>query len=260
LRLALVYDIQAGMAERLKLYQRVAQDIEQRIRSGQYAVGSRLPAERDLAEKLQVSRPTVREAMIALEIRQLVEVRHGSGVYVAEEMPIDRSPAELDVGAFELIEARIMFEGEAAALAAKVMSNEEIAAIGDILERMEALDPATAEELALDRQFHMAIAEGTQSSLVAQTIQHLWDLREQSPLCRHMFDQARRGGINPRPEEHRRVFEALVQRDAEQARSAMRSHLMRVSEDLLAVTELQLIEKAKQEIGEKRRRIGASTL
>ena len=101
------------------------------------------------------------------------------------------------------------------------MSNEEIAAIGDILERMEALDPATAEELALDRQFHMAIAEGTQSSLVAQTIQHLWDLREQSPLCRHMFDQARRGGINPRPEEHRRVFEALVRRDAEQARSAM---------------------------------------
>jgi GntR family transcriptional repressor for pyruvate dehydrogenase complex len=248
------------MAERLKLYQRVAQEIEQGIRSGQYAAGSRLPAERDLAEQFQVSRPTIREAMIALEIRQLVEVRHGSGVYVAEEMPADRTPAELNVGAFELIEARIMFEGEAAALAATVMSDEEVARVGAILERMEALDPATAEELALDRQFHMAIAEGTQSSLVAQTVEHLWDLREQSPLCRHMFEQARQVGINPRPDEHRRVYDALVQRDSEQARSAMRAHLMRVSEDLLAVTELQLIEKAKQEIGEKRRRIARSPL
>jgi DNA-binding FadR family transcriptional regulator len=161
------------MAERLKLYQRVAQEIEQGIRTGQYAVGSRLPAERDLAEKFEVSRPTIREAMIALEIRALVEVRHGSGVYVAENLPVDRLPAELNVGAFELIEARLMFEGEAAALAAAVMSDEEVANIGAILERMEGLDPASAEELALDRQFHMAIAEGTQSSLVAQAIEHL---------------------------------------------------------------------------------------
>ncbi|MYL98526.1 GntR family transcriptional regulator [Novosphingobium sp. FGD1] len=248
------------MAERLKLYQRVAQEIEQGIRTGQYAVGSRLPAERDLAEKFEVSRPTIREAMIALEIRALVEVRHGSGVYVAENLPVDRLPAELNVGAFELIEARLMFEGEAAALAATVMSDEEVANIGAILERMEGLDPASAEELALDRQFHMAIAEGTQSSLVAQAIEHLWDLREQSPLCRHMFEQARRVGINPRPDEHRQVFEALKARDGERARAAMRGHLMRVSEDLLAVTELELIEKAKREIGEKRRRIVGAPL
>lgn len=243
------------MAERLKLYQRVAHDIEQGIRSGKYGAGTRLPAERDLAEQFQVSRPTIREAMIALEIRQLVEVRHGSGVYVTDELPADRAPAELNVGAFELIEARIMFEGEAAALAATVMSEDEVARVGAILEQMEALDTASAEELALDRQFHMAIADGTQSSLVAQTIEHLWDLREQSPLCRHMFEQARQMGINPRPDEHRSIYDALVRRDGEQARSAMRAHLMRVSEDLLAVTELQLIEKARQEIGEKRRRI-----
>lgn len=248
------------MAERLKLYQRVAQDVEQGIRTGHYAAGSRLPAERDLAEQFKVSRPTIREAMIALEIRELVEVRHGSGVYVAESLPIDRLPAELNVGAFELIEARLMFEGEAAALAATVMSEDEVAAIGAILARMESLDPASAEELALDRQFHMAIADGTQSSLVAQTIEHLWDLREQSPLCRHMFEQARRLGINPRPDEHRQIYEAIIARDGDRARQAMRAHLMRVTEDLLAVTELELIEQAKREIGEKRRRIGGSSL
>jgi DNA-binding GntR family transcriptional regulator len=75
-----------------------------------------------------------------------------------------------------------------------------------------------------------------------------------------MFEQARRVGINPRPDEHRQVFEALKARDGERARAAMRGHLMRVSEDLLAVTELELIEKAKREIGEKRRRIVGAPL
>lgn len=241
--------------ERSKLYQRVAHHIEQGIRSGQHPPGSRLPAERDLAELFKVSRPTVREAVIALEIRDLVEVRHGAGVFVTQSLPADKAAAELNVGAFELNEARIMFEGEAAGLAATVMSEDELAEIGQILDRMEALDPASSEERALDRQFHMAIAEGTQSTIVAQTIEHLWDLRELSPLCRHMFDQARRMGINPRPDEHRQIYEALKSRDAEQARAAMRAHLMRVSEDLLAVTELELIAQAKREITEKRRRI-----
>lgn len=241
--------------ERSKLYQRVAHQIEQGIRDGQHRPGSRLPAERDLAELFKVSRPTVREAVIALEIRNLVEVRHGAGVFVTESLPADKAATELNVGAFELNEARIMFEGEAAGLAATVMSEAELADVGRILDRMEALDPASPEELALDRQFHLAIAEGTQSTIVAQTIEHLWDLREQSPLCRHMFEQARRVGINPRPDEHRQIYEALKSRDAEQARAAMRGHLMRVSEDLLAVTELELIEQAKRQITEKRRRI-----
>lgn len=246
------------MSERIKLYQRVAQAIEESIRSGQYPSGTRLPAERDLAASFGVSRPTIREAMIALEIRKLVEVRHGSGVYVVETLPTDRTPAELDVGAFELIEARIMFEGEATALAASVMSDEEIARIGAILQQMEAVEPGSDEELALDRQFHMTIAEGTLSSLVAQTIEHLWDLREQSPLCRHMFEQARRVGINPHPNEHWRIYEALKARDGEAARAAMRAHLTRVSEDLLAVTETEMIEKARREIDQKRRRIASS--
>ncbi|WP_232493081.1 FadR/GntR family transcriptional regulator [Novosphingobium kaempferiae] len=246
------------MSARLKLYQRVAQEIEQRISGGEYPPGTRLPPERDLAEAFEVSRPTIREAMLALEIRALVEVRHGSGVYVVEQLPAASPPRELNVGAFELVEARLMFEGEGAALAARVMTDAQLHELDAILEQMEALDPASPEELALDRLFHMTIAEGTQSSLVAQAIEHLWDLREQSPLCRHMFQQARRSGINPRPGEHRRIYEALKAGDSDGARTAMRAHLTRVSEDLLAVTELELIEKARNEISEKRRRITQS--
>ena len=245
------------MTERTKLYQRVAQQIEQDIRSGHYPSGSRLPAERVLAEKFEVSRPTVREAVIALEIRELVTVVHGSGVFVSETLSEAKAASELNVGAFELIEARIMFEGEAAALAAKVMTDADIAELGSLIAAMEQLDPASAEELEMDRRFHIAIAEGTQSTIVAQTIEHLWDLREQSPLCRHLFEQARQVGINPRPEEHRRIYEALKARDGEGARSAMQAHLLRVSEDLLQVTELELIEKARREITQKRQRIDA---
>lgn len=248
--------VKAAMTnQRSKLYQRVADQIEGAIRSGIHRPGSRLPAERELAEQFKVSRPTVREAVIALEIRGLVEVRHGSGVYVCENLPTNQPAAELNVGAFELVEARLMFEGEAAALAASVMTESELDRLGHILDRMEELDPASSDELALDKQFHLAIAEGTRNSLVEQAIEHLWDLREASPLCRHMFGQARRGGINPRPEEHRKIYDALRARDPEGARSAMRAHLARVSDDLLIVTELELIEKAKSEIDEKRRRI-----
>ncbi|MBJ7442719.1 MAG: FadR family transcriptional regulator [Sphingobium sp.] len=248
------------MAERLKLYQRVALEIERGIREGVHQPGSRLPPERDLAEQFSVSRPTIREAIIALEIRQLVEVRHGSGVYVVVAPPNVHAAAELNVGAFELIEARLMFEGEAAALAAAVMTEAELAELKAILSRMEAADPASAIELALDRSFHLMIAQGTKNSLIEQAVEHLWDLRESSPLCRHMFEQARQGGINPRPDEHSRIYDALVARDSDLARLAMRDHLTRVSEDLLAVTELEMIENARKEIGSKRQRLANGRL
>lgn len=88
-------------------------------------------------------------------------------------------------------------------------------------------------------------------------IEQLWGIRESSPLCRHMFTQARRSGINPRPDEHRRILDALTRRDGDAARAAMRDHLRRVSEDLLVVTELELIERARQEIRDKRRRLAS---
>lgn len=243
------------MQPKLKLYQSVALKIEQGIQDGSYPPGTRLPPERDLAEMFAVSRPTVREAIIALEIRNLVEVKHGSGVYVVASPPVEQPASELDVGAFELIEARIMFEGEATALAALTLTGEDLDLLGDTLRRMERADPASSEELALDRKFHLAIARGTKNSLIEQVVEHLWDIRETSPLCRHMFSQARSSGINPRPDEHRRILDALRARDGDRAREAMREHLIRVSEDLLAVTELEMIQKAKKEIGDKRRRL-----
>src|SRR5690606_39539088 len=109
-----------------KLYQRVANAIVARIRSGKYPRGERLPPERELAEEFGVSRPTVREAMIALEIRGIVEARRGSGIYVVDTAPPDTSSNEQDIGPFEVTEARRLFDGEAAALAAAIITDEEI--------------------------------------------------------------------------------------------------------------------------------------
>lgn len=229
-----------------KMYQRIADSMAGAIATGRYPVGSRLPAERDLAEELNVSRPTVREAMIALEIRGLVEARHGSGVYVTAS-PADRLPApELDVGAFELMEARILFEGEAAALAANARDDAAIAELRGLIAAMDGGDDEDAVYRA-DRAFHIRIAAATGNDVIRLTIERLWDLRETSPLCIHMFAQARREGVLARIAEHRDILAAIEAGDPHRARASMRAHLQRVVDDILEATRLELFQKAQAE-------------
>lgn len=239
-----------------KLYQRIAEDIAAAISRGRYAPGSRLPGERDLAEEFSVSRPTIREAMIALEIRGLVEARQGSGIYVT------LSPAQgatiqlpdLDVGAFELIEARMVFEGEAAALAAVAIDEAKLAALRATLAEM-AQDSDSPEALGADRRFHMLIAEATGNTLVQSVVETLWSIRESSPLCVRMFAQARREGVTPRIAEHEAIVDALAARDPKAAREAMRDHLGRVTDDLLEATRLELMQQAEADFAHQRSRI-----
>src|SRR5690349_24165130 len=104
-----------------RLYRQIADQIAALIERGEYAVGARLPPERDLAKQLGVSRPSVREALIALEVEGYVEVRVGSGVYVQGSCAASKAAETLpeDSGPFELIKARWLIEAECAALAAK---------------------------------------------------------------------------------------------------------------------------------------------
>lgn len=243
-----------------KLYQHVAASLEALIRQGRFGVDSRLPGERELAEEFQVSRPTIREAMIALEIRGFVASRHGSGVYVRDRTSMEANDVELDVGAFELIEARAMFEGEAAALAAKTISDADLDRLDEILVDMASREPASQDAYDADKAFHLLIAQATSNTLVRSTIDTLWSIRERSPLCIHMFLQASREGINPRVDEHRLILEALRLRDPIQARAMMHAHLYRVTDDLLAATELELIENARQEAEAQRKRVTNRTI
>ncbi|HEU4962193.1 MAG TPA: FadR/GntR family transcriptional regulator [Sphingomonas sp.] len=238
-----------------KLYQRISDAIAGAIRDGHFAPGARLPSERDLAEEYGVSRPTIREAMIALEIRGLVEARHGSGIYVTDAPETAGGPAELDVGAFELTEARLLFEAEAAALAATVIEPDVIDRLEATLDAMAAEEPGSPAAFQADRAFHLLIAEATENSLVRSVVAMLWTVRENSPLCAHIFAKARREGVLPRVDEHRLILDALRARNPQAAREAMRKHLRRVIDDLLAATEVDLLERARSEAREHRSRI-----
>ncbi|MET0535862.1 MAG: GntR family transcriptional regulator, partial [Steroidobacter sp.] len=121
-----------------RLYKRVADDLRAAILAGRYPVGRRLPAERELAEQFNVSRPTIREAVIALELQNIVEVRLGAGVYVLDPSVNQRANGvELTIGPFELMEARKIIEPETAALAATVIDEEQLDGLDKIIDRME---------------------------------------------------------------------------------------------------------------------------
>ncbi|MFM5929919.1 MAG: FadR/GntR family transcriptional regulator [Novosphingobium sp.] len=219
-----------------RLYKDLARRILAEIMAGKYPVGSRLPAERELAVIYEVSRPTVREAVIALEVHGIVEVRIGSGAYVVR-LPDEGDQPGADLSAFELTEARLIIESEAAALAAVMATDAEIEAIAGHVEAIarENRNPAGAE--AADRAFHLAIAAATRNGALLGAITSLWDMRETSAEAALLHEKARSANVMPVVEEHSAVLAALRARDGEAARAAMRTHLASVLEALLFATE-----------------------
>jgi len=241
-----------------RLYQELARKLIVQLTSGAYPVGSRLPAERELAQQYNVSRPTVREAIIALEVQGLVEVRVGSGAYVLR-LPGKGDIAGFNITAFELTEARLLFEGEAAALAASQITDEDIAEIERLVREIarENQDPRGTEKA--DRAFHLAIAKATRNHAVYDTIERLWDLRGTSPEAALLHEKARTANVKPVVEEHTAVLEALRVRDPAIARAAMRTHLAAVLDSLLFATEEKAVEEARRAVAAKRARYIHST-
>jgi GntR family transcriptional regulator, hexuronate regulon transcriptional repressor len=239
-----------------RLYQQVAAAIERAIAHGQYQPGHRLASERDLAEEMGVSRPTVRRAVIALEMRGLLESRQGSGIYVRRGTVTEPASArELDIGAFDQAEARRLFEGEVAALAATLITDEELAYLDSLVVEMNN-EKATKEQSELaDRQFHATIARATRNSAVVRVIENTWDLRYKSPLCMQMLDRARDVRRRPLKDEHQEIIDSLRTRDPRAARAAMQAHLGGLIENLLLTAELQEMEQTRARLAAKREEI-----
>lgn len=237
-----------------RLYQRVAEQLAEVIASGEYPVGSRLPAERKLAERFNVSRPTVREAIIALELAGCVEVKGGSGVYVTSGSSSGLASTELDVGAFEILEARLMFESETAAVAAKTITEGELADLRAALNSMIAENEQEKVSENADEIFHLLIAKATHNEAIVSVCKHLWSLRNNSNVSASILDKVRQAGSRPRIDEHARILDALEKRDANAARDAMRDHLNRVVDQLLDSTEAQAVEDALRKVNRERER------
>lgn len=236
-----------------RLYQELARKLMGELASGRYAEGDRLPAERELAAEYDVSRPTVREAIIALEVQGLVEVKVGSGAYV-RRLPGKEEVPGFNITGFELTEARLLFEGEAAALAAIQISDEELADLEGLVRDIarENLGAGGTEEA--DRAFHLAIARATRNNAIYDSIEHLWELRRTSPESAQLHALARTANIKPVVDEHTAILEALRARDGNAARAAMRTHLSAVLDSLLFATEAKAVEEARKAVAAKRQR------
>ncbi len=210
-----------------RLYRQIADQIRELISGGEFAPGARLPPERDLAKQLGVSRPSVREALIALEVEGLVDVRIGSGIYVRST----GNGASRDVsgdaaaGPYELLRARYLIESECAALAAKMANKEQIQAIEAALDDMERELAGGDMPLIGDRLFHLRIAEGTGNGALVHVIKLLWEERT-GPLYKqleHHYDSP--DLWKTAIAEHRAVVKAIAARDAAKARATMQRHL-----------------------------------
>ncbi|MES2126184.1 MAG: FadR/GntR family transcriptional regulator [Pseudomonadota bacterium] len=211
-----------------RLYRVVADRIEALIRAENILPGARLPSERDLATKLSVSRASLREAMLALELGGVVEVRGGSGVYVSERAEAAPELPEAGPGPFEVLSARRLIESEVCAIAARVATDSAIDAIlAAVLEMERNHDNYSSNEQA-DRNFHLSIAQATGNSALVGTMEYLWNQRGRlwNKLKEHFQTEELR---QETLKDHRRILEAIVAHDPAAARRAMRAHLERVT-------------------------------
>lgn len=217
------------MIENRRLYRQIADQIEALIGAGEFAPGDRLPPERDLAAKLGVSRATVREAMIALELSGLVDIRTGAGIFVHPGRPATATAdADPGPGPFELIDGRRAIETGIAALAATNIRDDEIAGLDEALATMRREQESGAATEEGDKAFHLGLARATHNALLARTVAELWEWRR-GPMWMRLNDNLYMRRNRPGwLADHRRVLDAVRRHDAEAARIAMDAHLGRV--------------------------------
>ena len=232
-----------------RLYHSVAEQIVTMIEGGIFPPNGRLPGERELAEQLGVSRVTVREAAIFLQAQGIIEVRTGSGAYVLD--PSNRNAGLPNVSAFELTEARTLFESEAAALAARDIGDETLNVLEGHLEKLRGSD----EEAQLaDREFHRTIASASGNGAVRYVVEMLWRIRMESKQVVEVYDAVCHDDAEEREAEHRAILDALRARDPAAARTAMREHFRRLIKSMLDVTEEQALEELRRKANESRER------
>jgi GntR family transcriptional repressor for pyruvate dehydrogenase complex len=218
-------DMPIQSIEPRRLYRQIADQIRTLIRAGEFSAGSRLPPERDLARQLGVSRPSVREALIALEIEGLVDVRIGSGIYVLAAGRDGNDEVQALAGPFELLRARWVIEGECAALAAKSAKKAQIEAMEEALDLMQKEMTGERQPVNADRLFHLRIAEGTGNGALVQVVKMLWDERGGA-----LYKQLEHHYNAPQLwvsalAEHRAVLKPIAAHDPAAARTAMQRHL-----------------------------------
>lgn len=250
-----------------RLYKSVVGEILALIDQGTFPPGSRLPGERDLAERFNVSRVTIREAEIALEALGNIVIKTGSGAYVLRGSR--NAPDGLpDVTAFELTAARSVIEAETAALAAVNITEAGVAELRALVDAMAGTGAGTGaggghgegdDHDDIDRQFHVTIARLSGNPVMEYAVSSLWRMRNELPKVKNVYSSVCVSDGAARTAEHAAVVDALSARDPAAARNAMREHFQRLFEAMISATEHTAMEEVRRRIGEDRQRFLATT-
>ncbi|MGB5512874.1 MAG: FadR/GntR family transcriptional regulator [Woeseiaceae bacterium] len=249
------------MAKEKRLHRRILKQMLLLIDSGEFPVGGRLPPERELAERFGVSRPTIREAIIALEVLNRVEVKTGSGVYVLAHDADNANGYDPSISAFELTEARALIEGEAAALAASMISDEQLEVLEDTMHKMadESADGELTSEDS-DKQFHAIIAKATGNKMLIAIAKNLWAIRDNSPMVHRSYQAICEMDGQKRVDEHMEILQAIKDRNPSAARNAMHGHFARILDKLIVADEQQQFDEFRRKTLESRERFSLNHL
>ena len=223
-----------------KLSCAVVRQIELLILRGVLRPGMRLPSERELSERMGVSRPSLREAIAELQERGLLSTRAGSGVYVAEVLGSSFSPALIrlfsshEEAVFDYISFRRDLEGLAAERAARLGSDIDLRVVDAIYRKMETAHGKRnpADEAGLDAEFHMAIVEASHNVVMLHMMRSMFDLLRQGVFYNRQVMFRQRTTRQALLDQHRAINEALQARDSAGARAAVDAHLSYVEASL----------------------------
>ena len=241
------------MSSKKRLYISVYNEISSLIKSGEFPVASRLPTERELADRFKVSRPTIREAIIALEAKEQVSVKANSGVYVLDNNLVDDDFSR-EISAFELLEARVLIEGEAAALAARMITEEELQELAAALRDMELEGVEDISSSGADKRFHTIIAQATHNRAIAKQIKSLWDIQENFDHIHMAHQSVCMEDSRTRIADHAAIYDAIAAGDISKARRAMRSHFSDLLEAMHNASEREAVEATKRKASQLRKR------
>lgn len=224
-----------------KLSTAVTRQIEKLILRGILRPGERLPAERELAERLGVSRPSLREAVADLQVKGLLTTKAGAGIFVADVLgnafseALVRLFSDHDEAVFDYIAFRRDLEGLAAERAAKLASDTDLLVIQSVMDKMEQAHKKTnpTDEARLDAEFHLAIIEASHNVIMLHMMRSMFQLLREGVFYNRqvMFKQrTTRGALL---DQHRVINTALQARDPQGARDAVISHLNYVENALV---------------------------
>ncbi len=222
-----------------RLYENIVRQIEERIVAGELKHGDQLPSENELAKQFAVSRTAVREAIKTLREKRLVEVRPGVGTFITNGTP-DAVRHSLGLlmkfgqpnASDYLAEVREMLEPEIAALAARRVTEDDIAAMQQAVDIMDTALEDVDAFVEADLDFHLALAEATQNPVIPLLVDSIIDLlREERKQIGSVEGGLQRGQMH-----HKQILQAVINRDTKMARKSMQDHLEQVRKDSEALT------------------------